>query len=328
MTNQFEWAAPGWWIDSLLSVGRRRESVIIAGFWRSGTTVVMERARDLTGFRTFFEPLHFSVGKARQQHPGLWIEANGRRVSQWIPYRSPTERDPALESLIRAAVAGRLSTQWTRRRRRRLGSWSRSAIVKFVRANLLGPWIQSRFGWRPIWVVRHPGAVLASITRPSGGAPGLLESLGEAALLNWVMDQERVRKDFPELADISARWARSTSRSETILRLWSVAHWIPWRMAARGRWNPAVLRFRDVVLTPTALCDKLVQVGVQPRSIDDRPLSIEDSSTTKPERRKVPPESRIASWRRELSSSQLCELDRTLHSFGDAFHSWAVGAEA
>lgn len=146
-------------IDSVLvgSKGQRLEdTLVIVGTPRSGTTLVMELLAWLPGYTALFEPFH----------PVWFAGCRGAGVTE-KPYLRAGEPWPEVEHYLERVFTGREigkhyyfdTTPENVLQRVR----SRRLVVKFVRANQLLPWMTPRFEVRGrVFVVRHPGAVIAS----------------------------------------------------------------------------------------------------------------------------------------------------------------------
>jgi hypothetical protein len=185
---------------------------IIVGSGRSGTTWVQDVVAQANGYATAFEPLHPVAIPAMAAYAGRYLRAEGQcdeleaflgRVfsghvrDTWITYRVRPDRlafralritDPraAYEWLWRWRKFARHYVRYRRDR-------GKPVLVKFIRANLMLPWLASHFNVRIAAIVRHPGAVVESKMRLGGddwepevvieryrGQPGLMEELPRA----------------------------------------------------------------------------------------------------------------------------------------------------
>jgi Sulfotransferase family len=161
---------------------------IIAGSGRSGTTWVQDVLAQANGYATVFEPLHPDAIPAMAAYAGRYLQADdqcdelesylervftGRIRNAWITYRVRPDRlvlrfnqmtDPrtVYEWLMRWKKFARHYARYRRDR-------GKPVLVKFIRANLMLPWLASHFNVRIGAVVRHPGAVVESKMRLRGG---------------------------------------------------------------------------------------------------------------------------------------------------------------
>ncbi|MBK8497436.1 MAG: sulfotransferase [Flavobacteriales bacterium] len=123
-------------------------SLIITGDPRGGTTWLMELLARSPGIAINWEPLHHDRGVVpASMH---W----GRRPA--IP---ELDADPARAEVMQEILTYARSTAWTTRYLSEAQAASAQRVLtKFVRANLLLPWITARFQLvhRPILLLRHP----------------------------------------------------------------------------------------------------------------------------------------------------------------------------
>lgn len=158
---------------------------VIAGFGRSGTTWIQDVLAEANQLRAVFEPLHphhipraadyahryFSASDTapelyRLLHRYFFEEFR----SLWIDYRIvgrrlyPGPRDlvswNTLKEVMRYVLASKDNVQRFHRQRR-----YPERIIKFVRANMMLPWLKEQFHPRMVFVVRHPAAVVMSQMR-------------------------------------------------------------------------------------------------------------------------------------------------------------------
>ena len=160
---------------------------VIVGSGRSGTTWVQDVLAQANGYATVFEPLHPDAIPAMAAYAGRYLRAedqcgeletyleqvfSGRIRNTWITYRVRPDRlalrakrmtDPraAYEWLMRWKKFARHYAKYRRDR-------GKPVLVKFIRANLMLPWLASHFSLRIVAVVRHPGAVVESKIRLGG----------------------------------------------------------------------------------------------------------------------------------------------------------------
>lgn len=130
-----------------------RQSLVISGFPRSGTTWLAEVVATLPGFGIIFEPLNIDTV------PGARAAGFDRDN-----FRVPGEAWPEGEAFLRTVLEGRLLTRWTTSDLPIPRAFSvRRWVIKFVRANQMLAWMTERFPLvPPLLLIRHPCAVHAS----------------------------------------------------------------------------------------------------------------------------------------------------------------------
>ncbi len=186
-----------------------KESILICGGRRSGTTWLAQTIASIPDSAILFEPLH------PRQVPGV-----SRAGFTWNTYVRPGTSWPEGERFLDEVFRGRTLNAWTGRlipRPMRVTTW----IVKCIRANRLLPWLAGRFPIRmPLLVVRHPCAVISSEIA-SGWRPH--DALVDQALL----------EDFPQIADVLGK---VESQDEHRALDWAINALVPLSHQKAGRY--------------------------------------------------------------------------------------------
>ena len=135
------------------------ETIVISGFWRSGTTWIQRVLADALGAKTIFEPLAPGV-TGREKVVPLRIESGSLgNAALYMP--GPSE---GLERHWGHALVGRVHGRWVRRSRRHWSEGLRMRIVvKTVRGAFSLGSVQRRHGNHIIHIMRDPRAVAASM---------------------------------------------------------------------------------------------------------------------------------------------------------------------
>src|SRR5262249_51250275 len=126
-----------------------RQTIVITGSPRSGTTWLAELLGTIPRSAMLWEPLFPDADPE--------LRRIGFAERTYIP---PHCEQPAMEAYLRRALTGRALNRWTLQRTNLLDVYRvRRWIVKFVRANMLLPWLVRRFPvHRPLLLIRHPCA--------------------------------------------------------------------------------------------------------------------------------------------------------------------------
>lgn len=166
------------------------DSIIVCGEPRSGTTWLLELLLNIPNTFTHWEPLHPETGVV----PKTWNW--GRRV-----FILKEDNTKAYFCLIRNILTLNLYTKKT------IWYWKQSisslflskiVITKFVRANLLLPYITNNFKFKnkPILIIRHPIDSCLSIMK----APQFKTCIGEVP--DW-LNNERYLKEADYLQSLN-----------------------------------------------------------------------------------------------------------------------------
>jgi hypothetical protein len=277
------------------------------------------------GARLVFEPLHPNVPAAIPFHyPGVLPGGKDgtKHVTECYPYVRPLAISSDLDEFLTKVLRGQVSTAWTRRSRPWRRALRRTIVVKFVRGNLLASYVQRRFNCRTIFLLRHPAAVVASIVREHGGAPGLMHTLSSEQFMDVFLSQTDLVKDY--LFDIpgvpTKRLVKLNTALKRIAFAYAVANAIPLRQLKNGLFSPLVIWYEDLVLNPLDSLRRLCNFLEIPEN-HTQSVTVGDSSTTKPERRLTNPVQRSVGWRNELSQEALAEIHDTCQLFGEQFAS-------
>lgn len=125
-----------------------KNTILIIGSTRSGTTFLMESINQNNDYRLIFEPFNNTYTKE-------WREFDTRE------YLDLTQTNDYHKSVINKILTGQISNQWINRYNRKVRSDKR--LIKEVRANLLVECIRTQYPELPIiYLVRNPYEVVAS----------------------------------------------------------------------------------------------------------------------------------------------------------------------
>lgn len=158
--------------------------VVVFGSGRSGTTWIQDTLAQANGLRTIFEPLHPSVVPGADRFANRYYRSDskqpelkafmgpvfsGKLQTLWTDYRLRSDRlKPSLDCIYRPSAARKLVGRYldlVRRYRRVPPNFGKPLIIKFIRANLMMSWLEANYAMRSLFVIRHPGAVIASQLR-------------------------------------------------------------------------------------------------------------------------------------------------------------------
>lgn len=198
-----------------------RNTVLLAGSGRSGTSWAAALINCRNEYRYIFEPFH-------PEKVPAFADLGRRR------YLRREEAGEELLAAARAALSGGLRSPWADRFNRRFVA--RRRLVKEIRANLMLGWLRERFPGMPVlFLMRHPFAVAASRTR-LGWRDNLEEMLGQRKLL----------EDF--LGPFEAELRRASGQFERHVLAWCVENLVPLRQLAPH--EVGLLFYEELVLRP------------------------------------------------------------------------------
>jgi hypothetical protein len=307
-------------IDRLLAARiDPRDTLVISGFWRSGTTWLQEVLAQLLKAKTVFEPLHFEVPAAREIFAYYQVAIkHDPFLELYLPYCGDQMLGEPLRSLFDKALRADLPGQGLRLLRSDVSEGLRRRIVlKFVRAQLCLRAAQNTFMMPVIHIYRDPRAIIASIKKTEWG---------------WLFDHLWLREQLLEprdgRADFFGRWRDEIleyDKSDAFARV--TAYWALTEKFLQHCYGDADQRTRIVFVSYEELCQKreksvsqiLEKLGVRPEVPPEhnRVLDV-DSFSTAQQRRGASMEERIAGWQKTLSRTEVATVESIVQRFGFA----------
>jgi hypothetical protein len=279
--------------------------VVIAGSPRSGTTWLLELLRTLPGYKALNEPLMYQDAR------------NGHGFS-WRTYLEPEEEANAQRDYLETVLTGQLgvSSAWYFEANSRPAQLLEHAtrdrlVVKFCRMNRMLHWFCGQFNVRgPVFIIRHPCAVVASMLRHGAWDEGDLhgQEREDHALHSGVLP-DPLRDVFGPILE------RIETQVEALTTMWCLDHYVPlvhhadgpypWvfvlyeRMVTRGRKElRRITRALDVEMT-----------SVMQEQLDEPSQSVKDQLHWDAERQ-------LSKWQRRLSESQVEDILRIVEEVG------------
>jgi hypothetical protein len=306
-----------YYADRLVALGADpSRSLVVSGFWRSGTTWLQESLAQLLGAKTVFEPFHFEV-------PAAWALLSRSQpavkpapvLELHMPYCGDAELSGELRSVFGGALRGTLAGRGTRLLRTDPRECLRRRIlVKLVRGHLCLRAAQRTFGMPIIHVYRDPRGVVASVLQTGWG---------------WLFDHLRLAEQLLEPRDGRAAafepWREAIEEydaQDTIVRL--AAYWAITERFLRDS-LPSDVGGRCLFLSYEELCRKredflvetVARLGLPaPPASRRRAVLDQESLSTSESRRGATLEDRILGWREQLSPAQSSTIADIARRFG------------
>ena len=266
-----------------------RNSILVAGTGRSGTTWLAGIIASQLRCRMMFEPFYPAK-----------VEAY--RSFHYFQYMRPDERNDRLYAFCETILSGSIRNAWIDSQIEYLRP--RCRIVKEIRANLFLRWIHDRFPEIPIlFVIRHPCAVVQS--RMS---------------LNWATDgdirpfvlQDKLVKDF--LSDKMDIIERATTPEEKHAIVWCVSNLVPLRQFEGHALN--VVFYEDLCLRPDEEIRKIFKMIGHSATDGAIRHALRPSATVTRGSSIVSGESNITAWSTRMTAAQRDVVLRTVEAFG------------
>lgn len=265
-----------------------RDSLVLAGTGRSGTTWISEVINYRNEYRLMDEP-----------DRNVSIEAFAHFNA--IQYIRPDDKDPAFLEPVALALSGRLRNDWADRFNTRLIANKR--LVKFIRASLYLKWMLNNFpGLRVAQLMRHPCAVALSQSRLDW----------EIDLGNILLNQPKLMADH--LEPLRAEIEAADTLFEKRLWMWCVENYVPLTQLEEGDVHLAF--YESFCEEPEKEIERLFNHYGKEWDASVYEAMRKPSNSSKPDSAIVTGKNRVDSWMKHITAEQRQIADRMLKRFG------------
>ena len=282
-----------------------QDTIVVVGVPRSGTTWLLELLRTLPSYKAMNEPL-------------MYEEARNGHGFSWRTYLDPDEKAEEQRAYLERILTGRLgiSPAWYFEADSRPTQLVEHAtrdrlVVKFCRLNRMLHWFCGQFDVRgPLFIVRHPCAVVASMLRHEAWDEDDLRGPDRAEhALHGGSLPESLQDVFGPVLD------RIGTKVEVLATMWCLDHYVPLVHYSNGRYpwilvpyERMVTRGREELRRITESLD--VEMTSEMRDQLDEPSeSVKDQLHRDAERQ-------LSKWRRRLSERQVDDVLRIVDEVG------------
>lgn len=290
------------------------DTVVISGFWRSGTTWLEETLTEILGAKTIFEPFHFLVPAARRlfKHSGVAKKTTPFH-ELFMPYCGATKLESQsllhyyYDRALRAGLSGRAVRVL---RKSAAESYRTRVLVKFTRGQLSLNAAQNTFAMPLIHVYRDPRAVIAS---------------AKITDWYWLFDHLNLPEQLLEPPDGRADFFRcwtdeihrfNHEKTVRIAAYWAITEKFFSQALANGARRAVFIGYEELCRKPEILLHILERLNVPTVAIENLTAISSDSFSTSAARRGASVEERISGWKKILSSAEIATIESVIQHFG------------
>ncbi len=174
------------------------ETVVINGFWRSGTTWLQELVAEGLNAKRVFEPLQARCGYIQKAVQGIALPDPGYAyINGFMPYATTAHTpSPAMKALLHQAQKGILTNPFVLRDQALLDpgrAFKNRVVVKYVKGALSLKYLKDTYQCPVIHIYRDPRAVISSIKARKNWAEGAFEDF---SLTNHLLNVNDGRADY------------------------------------------------------------------------------------------------------------------------------------
>ena len=307
--------------------------LVIAGSGRSGTTWVLDALAEANNLRPVFEPLNpLGVPEARA-FENRYIKENAYK--------------PELKRFMEKVFNGELNYIWpnTRTTKRSMRpffshmfSWNYNytllsrykkfllryfryariktfpPIIKFIRANLMLDWLAVNFDPRVIFLVRHPGAVVASQITASKAQRGVewdFNGSYQQSILSQYKQDEQLRKDY--LGKYYEIFSEKLSPVTGLTLKWCIENILP--IYSLQKKKQYVFFYEDIVNNPEREFDHMVKIFGLKHKPDNSIIVRPSQQASQEMKMRSFDKNQLTRWMKSFNQQQLGEIGKMLKFF-------------
>ena len=281
------------------------DTVVIAGSPRSGTTWLLELLRTLPGYKALNEPLMYQDAR------------NGHGFS-WRTYHDPGEEAVEQRDYLETVLTGQLgvSPAWYFEANSRPSQLIEHAtrdrlVVKFCRMNRMLHWFCGQFEVRgPVFIVRHPCAVVASMLRHEAWGEDDMRGPDRTqhALHGGTLPDSLQEVFGPVLRRIE-------TKVEVLATMWCLDHYVPLVHHAEGSYPWVLVPYERMVARGREELRRIAKALDVEMTSEMRDRLDEPSQSVKDQLHKDA-ERQLSKWRRRLSDRQVDDILRIVSDDG------------
>lgn len=312
-TGLFVW----YMIDKLASpLVKPNESLVLNGFWRSGTTWLQQVLCNALNAKPVFEPFAAQVPHIQQYLGGFGSQFTDEKiVKSFMPYASPEKEWPiALERIVQQSLKSTLKRHhFTYAGRESFkDSLSQRVVVKFVKGTCLLPAIVNKFAIPTLHVRRDPRMVIASICKKPGWGGRIFDDLSLKQQFLEIPDGRYCIFDRFEEDIISADKGSIVGKIATY---WAITEWFLQQSKEYTQGHIVIEKYENLVnFDEQHWLNLLVSLNLQPKKeFSEWGLNTPSFTSHKDN---IATGKRKASWQYSLSRKDVYLIESITGKFG------------
>lgn len=295
-------------------------SVLITGFWRSGTTWIQIAVARLLDAKTVFEPFRPLFIDSSRGADAFKQERKGAAAESvlFMPYLED-RLQPGTESheLLLRAMRAEMSGGWIRRARRGISESTRKrVVVKLVRGQLSLKSLQRTYAIPLLHVHRDPRAIAASLKRLPRSWHGTPRDLQTLSLRQLLLNTGDRRRDFFDQWSVEIDLLDKEPPPFRAIAYWALTELYVESYQKEAKDVPMVSVAYEEVLRQDGvpLISALERLGLDPTK--HRLMLDSDSGTSAKARRGASREERLTGWVEELTTDEIAKIEEIVTRCG------------
>jgi len=290
------------------------DTVVVSGFWRSGTTWLEEALAEILQAKTIFEPFHFLVPAAKQLFKYCGVAKKSESFRElFIPYcgERTLEMNPLLHHYYDCALRAGLAGKAVRVLRKNPSESHRTrVVVKFTRGQFTLRAGHNTFAMPIIHVYRDPRAVVASAKMTDW---------------YWLFDHLNLKEQLLDIPDGRAacfsQWQKEIGEYDRdkvskIAAYWAITEKFLQDGFANSGSRIVFVSYEKLCREPEFIQHILGRLNVQKPWNGNFQTMNGDSFSTSEQRRGASSAERISGWRKALSSAETATIESIARHFG------------
>jgi len=305
-------------IDRLLFVNKNkvdiRDTIIIVGTPRSGSTWFMEILSSIPNYTYIFEPLNPTYSPDS-------FKAGFYSRTYLPPNKEWAEGEEYLKKVFTAQAFGFIRPYEYKMEVIMNRILAKKLIVKFIRLTRLLPWVESRFQLRGIfYLIRHPCSVIASQLKTNvfGYHPINPPYSGIFPNLKQVVDEAK-KIDFLE-EPLIKRLQKIKTREEILAAVWCLDNLVPLTSPKPHKWTSVIY---EKMVDDGRNEIKRVFNSINEKIPDSAYKHLREPSmlTMKKDRKTIEDSNiQLSKWKKSLSKKQIENILSIVSDFGLDFY--------